>query len=115
MSNNIVKPIALAIGAAFAGSVELTQHAYASGTFQLSPLMAPYTAAADAVADAKATEGKCSMKCDSNKDGKATKAEAMAAGWTPAQFDAADVKHRGFLTQADFDAYHLLNKSDGTK
>jgi hypothetical protein len=54
-------------------------------------------------------------KCDGNKDGKATKSEAMAAGWTEAQFNMADTAHQGFLTQANFDAYHLLNKSDGGK
>jgi len=113
MSHNIVKPIAFAIGAAFVGSVALTQQAHANAAFQLSPLLAPYAAAA---ADAKATEGKCGMeKCDANKDGKATKSEAMAAGWTSAQFDMADAKHQGFMTQADFDAYHLLNKSEGVK
>jgi uncharacterized low-complexity protein len=111
MSKNIVKPIVLAIGAAFVGSLALTEQSHASGTFHLSPLMAPYAAAAEA----KATEGKCGMKCDSNKDGKATKEEAMAAGWTSAQFDSADAKHQGFLTQADFDAYHLLNKSAPAK
>ena len=111
MSKNIVKSTALVIGVAFVGSVTPTRHADATGAFQLSPLMVPYAAAADA----KATEGKCGMQCDANKDGKATKSEAMAAGWTSAQFDAADVKHQGFLTQADFDAYHLLNKSEPAK
>lgn len=111
MSNKIIKPIAIAIGAAFVGSVSFGQQANASGTFQLNPLLTPYAVAGT---DAKATEGKCGMeKCDANKDGKATKAEAMAAGWTEAQFNMADTKHQGFLTQASFDAYHLLNKSDG--
>jgi len=40
---------------------------------------------------------------------------AMAAGWNETQFAAADAGHQGFLTQASFDAYHLLNKSDGAK
>ena len=113
MSNNTFRPLTLAIGAAFVGSVALSQIAQASTTFQLNSLLAPYTAAGT---DAKAGEGKCGMdKCDANKDGKATKSEAMAAGWTEAQFDAADSKHQGFLTQADFDAYHLLNKSEPAK
>jgi hypothetical protein len=111
MSKNIVKSTALVIGVALAGSNALTHHAHARGAFQLSPLVAPYAA----TGEAKATEGKCGMQCDANKDGKATKPEAMAAGWTSAQFDAADVKHQGFLTQADFDAYHLLNKSERAK
>jgi uncharacterized low-complexity protein len=111
MSKNIVKPTAFVFGAAFVGSVTLAQNVHAIAAFQLSPFVAPYAAAAEA----KATEGKCSMQCDTNKDGKATKAEAMAAGWTSAQFDAADVKHQGFLTQADFEAYHLLNKSEPVK
>lgn len=110
MSNKTVRPIALALGAAFVGSVSFAQLAQAAAVFQVNPLLTPYAAAAEA----KATEGKCGMeKCDANKDGKATKEEAMAAGWTSAQFDMADTAHQGFLTQASFDAYHLLNKSDG--
>ena len=90
-----------------------TTVAQASATFQLNPLLAPFAAAA---ANDKAGEGKCGMdKCDANKDGKASKEEAMAAGWTAAQFAMADAKHQGFLTQADFDAYHLLNKSEPVK
>lgn len=111
MSNKSIKPIALALGAAFVGSLSLGQIASASSTFQVTSLVAPYALAGT---DAKATEGKCGMeKCDGNKDGKATKEEAMAAGWTEAQFNMADTKHQGFLTQASFDAYHLLNKSEG--
>ena len=110
MSNKIVKPIALALGAAFVGSVTLSQLAQASTAFQLNPLLAPYAAAGT---EGKCGEGKCGMdKMDANHDGKATKAEAMAAGWNEAQFAAADTNHQGFLTQASFDAYHLLNKSD---
>lgn len=113
MSNKSINPLTLALGAAFVGSVSLAQTAQASPTFQLDSLLAPYAVAA---AGDKAGEGKCGMdKCDANKDGKATKDEAMAAGWTAAQFAAADTKHQGFLTQADFDAYHLLNKSEPAK
>jgi uncharacterized low-complexity protein len=113
MSNKIIKPLTLALGAAFVGSVSLAQVAQASATFQLNPLLAPFAAAAT---NDKAGEGKCGMeKCDANKDGKASKEEAMAAGWTGAQFAMADAKHQGFLTQADFDAYHLLNKSEPAK
>ena len=32
-----------------------------------------------------------------------------------AESGMADTSHQGFLTQASFDAYHLLNKSDGGK
>ncbi|HET7779716.1 MAG TPA: hypothetical protein VFL07_14260 [Rudaea sp.] len=113
MSNKNIKPIAIALGVAFVGSLSLSQVASASTTFQLGTLVAPYALAGT---DAKATEGKCGMeKCDANKDGKATKSEAMAAGWTEAQFDMADTGHQGFLTQASFDAYHLLNKSEPGK
>ena len=111
MSNKMIKPVALALGAAFIGSVSLSQVASAGSTFQLGSLVAPYALAA---ASDKAGEGKCGMdKCDADKDGKATKSEAMAAGWTEAQFNMADGTHQGFLTQASFDAYHLLNKSEG--
>jgi uncharacterized low-complexity protein len=113
MSNKNIKPIAIALGVAFVGSLSLSQIASASNTFQLGALVAPYALAGT---DAKATEGKCGMdKCDGNKDGKATKSEAMAAGWTEAQFNMADTSHQGFLTQASFDAYHLLNKSESGK
>jgi uncharacterized low-complexity protein len=113
MSNKIVKPIAIALGAAFVGSLSLTQFAHAAGGFQLNPLLAPYAAAGT---EGKCGEGKCGMAAmDKNKDGKATKDEAMAAGWNETQFAAADAGHQGFLTQASFDAYHLLNKSDGAK
>ena len=111
MSNKLAKPVAIALGAAFVGSLSLAQVAQASTTFALNPLLAPYAAAGT---EGKCGEGKCGMdKMDSNKDGKATKEEAMAAGWNEKQFTAADSGHQGFLTQASFDAYHLLNKSDG--
>jgi uncharacterized low-complexity protein len=110
MSNKIVTPLTLALGAAFVGSVSLAQLAHTSPAFQLNPLLAPFAAAGH---EGGPTEGKCGLeKCDANKDGKATKEEAMAAGWTAAQFDMADTRHEGFLSQASFDAYHLLNKSD---
>jgi uncharacterized low-complexity protein len=110
MSNKIVKPVALALGAAFVGSLSLVQLAQASTAFQLNPLLAPYAAAGT---EGKCGEGKCGMdKMDANHDGKATKEEAMAAGWNETQFAKADSSQQGFLTQASFDAYHLLNKSD---
>jgi uncharacterized low-complexity protein len=113
MSNKIVKPLTLALGAAFVGSLSLSQMAQASSAFQLTPLLAPFAAAGT---EGKCGEGKCSMdKMDTNHDGKATKEEAMAAGWTEAQFAKADTQHAGFLTQASFDAYHLLNKSEPVK
>jgi uncharacterized low-complexity protein len=113
MSNKIVKPLALALGAAFVGSLSLSQQAHASSTFHLNPLLAPFAAAAT---EGKCGEGKCGMSgMDANKDGKATKEEAMAAGWNETQFGKADAQHQGFLTQASFDAYHLLYKADGSK
>ena len=113
MQNKVIKPLTLALGAAFVGSVSLAQLAQASTTFQLNSLLAPYAAAGT---EGKCGEGKCGMdKMDGNHDGKASKEEAMAAGWNERQFAAADVKHQGFLTQADFDAYHLLNKSEPVK
>lgn len=110
MSNKIVKPLALALGAAFVGSVSLAQVAHAASAFQLDPLLTPFAAAGT---EGKCGEGKCGMSAmDANKDGKASKQEAMAAGWNNRQFAQADSNHHGFLTQADFDAYHLLFKSE---
>jgi uncharacterized low-complexity protein len=110
MQNRIIKPLALAFGVAFVGSTALAQSAQSAATFRLDSLITPYAAAGT---EGKCGEGKCGMdKMDANHDGKATKAEAMAAGWNETQFANADAKHQGFLTQADFDAYHLLNKSE---
>src|SRR5262249_25543016 len=109
MQNKIIKPLALAFGVAFVGSTALAQSAQTAATFRFDSLVTPYAAAGT---EGKCGEGKCGMdKVDANHDGKATKAEAMAAGWNETQFGNADAKHQGFLTQADFDAYHLLNKS----
>lgn len=113
MSNKIVKPLTLALGAAFVGSMSLAQMAQASSTFQLNTLVAPFAAAGT---EGKCGEGKCGMSgMDKDHDGKATKDEAMAAGWNETQFAKADAKHAGFLTQADFDAYHTLYKSEAPK
>jgi uncharacterized low-complexity protein len=113
MSNKIVKPLTLALGAAFVGSVSLAQMAHASSAFQLNPLLAPFAAAGT---EGKCGEGKCGLSAmDANKDGKATKEEAMAAGWNETQFAKADAQNQGFLTQASFDAYHLLYKSEPAK
>src|SRR4029078_3178015 len=56
MSNKIVKPLTLAIGAAFVGSMALTQVAKANSAFQLTPLVGGYTLAG---AEGKCGEGKC--------------------------------------------------------
>ena len=69
MSNKIVKPLTLAIGAAFVGSMALTQVAKANSAFQLTPLVGGYTLAG---AEGKCGEGKCGatkgMKCMDMKE-----------------------------------------------
>jgi uncharacterized low-complexity protein len=77
MSNKIVKPLSIAMGAAFVGSLALAQTANASTAFQLTPLVGGYTLAAEG----KCGEGKCGatkgMKCMDMKE-KAAQDKCMA-------------------------------------
>jgi len=57
MSNKIVKPLTMAIGVAFVGSVAMTQTASASTAFQITPLISGYAVAAEG----KCGEGKCAV------------------------------------------------------
>ncbi len=111
MSNKLIKPLTLAVGAAFVGSVSLTQIAHASNNFQLNQLNSGYMIAENAKApgdkgkEGKCGEGKCGVaKMDTNKDGKVSKAEADAAH--AQHFDQMDTNKDGFVDQAEWDAGH---------
>lgn len=77
MSNKIVKPLTVALGAAFVGSLSLSQLANANAAFQITPLVGGYALAAEG----KCGEGKCGatkgMKCMDMKD-KAQQDKCMA-------------------------------------
>ena len=76
MSNKIIKPLTLAIGAAFLGSVALSQTSHASTAFQVKPLVSGYTLAG---AEGKCSEGKCAVSgMDTNKDHKVSMEEAKS-------------------------------------
>ncbi len=108
MSNKIVKPLTLAIGAAFLGSAAFSPMSHASTAFQVKPLVSGYMLAG---AEGKCSEGKCAVsKMDTNKDHKVSLAEAQAHGWTEAQFTAADTNHDGSLSAKEVAAAHKMNK-----
>ena len=109
MSNKIIKPLSLAIGAAFLGSGALSQTTHASTAFQVKPLISGYMLAA---AEGKCGEGKCAVsKMDTNKDGKVSMDEAKAHNWTEAAFNAMDTNKDGFLSTDEIAAGHKMHKS----
>ncbi len=109
MSNKIVKPLTLAIGAAFLGSAAFSQTSHASTAFQVKPLVSGYMLAG---AEGKCSEGKCAVsKMDTNKDHKVSMAEAEKAGWNEAQFKAMDTNHDGSLSKKELAAGHKMHKT----
>ena len=75
--SKIVKPLTVALGAAFVGSLGLSQLAHANTAFSITPLVGGYTLAAEG----KCGEGKCGatkgVKCMDMKD-KAQQDKCMA-------------------------------------
>ena len=113
MSNKIVKPLTLALGAAFVGSMSLAQMAQASSTFQLNTLVAPFAAAGT---EGKCGEGKCGVaKMDTNKDGKVEMSEAMAGGFSESQVKAWDKDADGSLDANELKAMHAIMDGGGKK
>jgi uncharacterized low-complexity protein len=109
MSNKIIKPLTLAVGAAFIGSFTLSQMVHASSAFQVKPLISGYMLAG---AEGKCGEGKCAAsKMDGNKDGKVSMDEAKKAGWNEAQFKVMDADKDGFLSADEIAAGHKAHKS----
>jgi len=109
MSNKIVKPLTLAIGAAFLGSAALSQAAKASTTFQVKPLVSGYMLAG---AEGKCSEGKCAVsKMDTNHDKMVSMAEAEKAGWNANQFKAMDSNKDGQLSAQELLTGHKMHKT----
>ena len=80
MSNKLIKPLTLAVGAAFVGAVSLASIAHASNSFQLSQMNSGYQLG-DKAPEGKCGEGKCGAtkgkKCSEMPD-KAAKDKCMA-------------------------------------
>ena len=110
MSNKIVKPLTMAIGAAFVGSVAMTQVASASTAFQITPLMSGYAVAAEG----KCGEGKCAVaKMAKPGETAVTKEEAMAHGFSATQVAAWDKNNDGKLDNAELTAMHAAMDKKG--
>jgi uncharacterized low-complexity protein len=111
MSSKIGNTLGVAIGAAFIGSLSLSQLAAASPAFQASDLASGYMLAA--AGEGKCGEGKCGVeKMDSNKDGKVSMDEAKAAKMADLEthFKAVDTNGDGFVDKAEMDAHHASMK-----
>ena len=106
MSNKIVKPLALAVGAAFIGSISLSQIVHASPAFQVTPLVSGYALAG---AEGKCGEGKCSVaKMAKPGETAVTKEEAMAHGFSENQIKAWDKDGDGKLEANELAAMHAV-------
>jgi uncharacterized low-complexity protein len=110
MSNKIVKPLTVAIGAAFVGSLALTQTANASTAFQITPLVAGYTLAGEG----KCGEGKCAVAKMAKPGEKAvSKDEAMAHGFSESQVMAWDKNKDNMLDESELMAMHKAMDKKG--
>jgi uncharacterized low-complexity protein len=105
MSSKIGNTLGLAIGAAFIGSLSLSQLAAASPAFQASDLASGYMLAM--AGEGKCGEGKCGVaKLDTNKDGKVSLSEATAGGFSESQVKAWDKNADGSLDGTELAAMH---------
>ncbi|AKC87526.1 HvfA family oxazolone/thioamide-modified RiPP metallophore [Pseudoxanthomonas suwonensis] len=106
------KPAALALGTALAG-LTLTGAAFA-----MQPLAQGYMLAAGDAAKAqegKCGEGKCGIeKVDTDKDGRVSQAEFVAAHPDKAdQFAKIDANQDGFIDEAERKAHHAAKGTEG--
>ena len=106
------KPVAIALGTALAG---LT---LSGAAFAMEPLAQGYMLAAGEAAKAqegKCGEGKCGMgKVDTDKDGRVSQAEFVAAHPEKAeQFAKIDANQDGFLDEAERKAHHAAKGTEG--
>jgi len=111
MSNKIVKPLTIAIGAAFVGSVALTQMAQANTAFQITPLMSGYTLAGS---EGKCGEGKCAVaKMGKPGDKAVSKEAAMAHGFSESQVKTWDKNADGSLDDSELKSMHTAMDHKG--
>ncbi len=112
MSNKIVKPLSIAIGAAFVGTISLSQMVHANTAFQVTPLLSGY-ALAD-TAEGKCGEGKCGVsKMAKPGETKVSKAEALAHGFSESQFKTWDKNGDGYLDASELAAMHAAMDKKG--
>ena len=112
MSSKIMKPLSVAVGVAFVGSLAISQAASAS-SFSLSDMNSGYQQVGeghdhgDKAKEGKCGEGKCGVdKLDTDKDGAVSATEFAASGHPADKFAALDADKNGSVSQAEFDAAH---------
>ena len=106
--SKIMKPLSVAVGVAFVGSLAIAQAASAS-SFALSDMDSGYQQVGEGHdhAEGKCGEGKCGMeKMDTDKSGTISQAEFTAAGKPADKFATVDTDKNGQITQAEMDAHH---------
>lgn len=107
MSSKIMKPLSVAVGIAFVGSLAISQAASAS-SFSLSDMNSGYQQVGEGHDHGdKAKEGKCGVeKLDVDKDGAVSEKEFAASGHPHEKFAKLDADKNGSISQAEFDAAH---------
>ncbi len=108
MSSKMIKPLSVAVGVAFVGSLAIAQAASAS-SFSLSDMDRGYQQVGEGKdhAEGKCGEGKCGVeKLDTDKNGSVSQAEFTASGHPAEKFAAIDTNKDGMLTTAEVDAHH---------
>jgi uncharacterized low-complexity protein len=106
--SKMIKPLSVAVGVAFVGSLAISQAASAS-SFDLSDMDRGYQQVGDGheKGEGKCGEGKCGMeKMDTDKSGTISQAEFTAAGKPADKFGTVDTDKNGQITQAEMDAHH---------
>lgn len=109
--SNTFKPLSIAVGVAFVGSLALAQAASAS-SFSVADLQSGYQQVGEkgkegSCGEGKCGEGKCGIeKLDADKDGSVSSTEFAASGHDAAKFTAMDGDANGMVNQAEWDAAH---------
>ena len=115
MSNKF-KPLSIAVGAAFVGSLALAQAASAS-SFSVTDLNSGYQQVGEKgkegscgegkCGEGKCGEGKCGIeKLDTDKDGNVSATEFAASGHGAEHFTKMDADANGTVTKAEWDEAH---------
>lgn len=113
---NNSKQTSLALSTALVGGLALAGSAFAMQPLAQGYLLSATEAAPKTAAD-KAAEGKCGMQqADTDKDGKVSRAEFVAAHADKAsEFDAIDSNHDGFMDSAEHATHHKAKQADTAK